>query len=267
MFSRVSTSVPRVAVPLAMSTFTASVPPSLSQSARSVPVPPSRMSLPARPISEFVAAEPLDVVRSEGPGQCLAVRGSIDRVEAGVVVLDQATGRGRAEDGAVGRAGEGDQKALVGLDLGVAVHADRAASCWPRRRRRRCVPEGSTPLVKSAALAGLAPVPVTAQATECADREVARAGDGEAERRLAARPLVEARGGGARSRSRGAVVVADQAIGRGRAEDGAVGRAGQGDQEALVGLDLGVAVDADGQRLAGLAGGEGDRCRRAARHW
>ena len=116
------------------------------------------------PDQRIVAAESLQVVRSEGPGQCLAVRGSIDRVKAGVVVLDQTTGRGRADDRAVGRAGEGDLEALVGLDQSIAVHADHQRLAG-LAGGEAMLPEGSTPPVKSAALAGLAPLPATAQAT------------------------------------------------------------------------------------------------------
>src|SRR5262249_50432453 len=59
---------------------------------------------------------------------------------------------------------------------------------------------------------------------------------------------------------RSGVVVGDGAGGRALAGgDGGVRRAGQHDADRLVGLELGVAVDHDGDGLAGLARREGHR--------
>ena len=60
-----------------------------------------------------------------------------------------------------------------------------------------------------------------------------------------------------RDERRRAVVVDDRA-GRGAVGDAAAGRVGQRDGEALVALGVEVAVDVEGDRLRGLAGGEAD---------
>ena len=121
------------------------------------------------------------------------------------------------------------------------------------------VPEGSTPPVKSAALAGAPPLPVTAQWRAARPGRHARAGDGEGERRAAAVAFRQ-RCAQRLDRQRGGVVVEDGADG-GCGGDRRPGRRRQRDREALVRLDRGVAGDVDGDGLAGLPGGEADRAR------
>src|SRR5262249_26237606 len=73
--------------------------------------------------------------------------------------------------------------------------------------------------------------------------------------------VVALHGGKVRDRDGGHRVVIENCTLALAVADGAARRAGEVDEEGLVGLVLGVAIDQDGEGLARLAGGEGDGAR------
>ena len=106
--------------------------------------------------------------------------------EAQRVVVEDGAGRGRGADGGPRR---GLDSVTVKPSSGSTVVSPATLTVmvwlvWPAAKLT--VPEGSTPPAKSVALAGAAPLPVTAQVALLVPVVHARAGDGEGERRAAA---------------------------------------------------------------------------------
>ncbi len=196
-----------------------------------------------------------------GAGIALAEGDVVDADRAGgldVIVGDGGRALAIGEDGAVGGAGEVEEEGFVRLEERVAVDGDR------NRAAGLTVGEGEGAAGGEVVAAGGGGA-VSGGVIDAEGGGAAAAGDGEGGEFGAGIALAEGDVVDDDRASGLGVIVGDGGRALAIGEDGAVGGAGEVEEEGFVGLEERVAVDGDGDRPAGLTPSAKERVPLAAR--